>query len=559
MLCYFQCNKCGQVSDLFLKHEVEGRNPSCNICAETGGSQVEVKYTFAFAIGCRGCGKTWRWCTPSDYSTAKASRPDCPQCKSNAKIYFVPPKLTEEKSKKRKLAGVLDNPKHDPSLYDKVDVEKSLVNAKKTKREAPSQKVEEFIFTPVDEPSFTLLSNMEGDYRVQQKRRKDFTKRFGQLKKQNDPRKTSELTIGRVVTKDDYEENFDDKYLVNVKGTQYPRMNKSAPTVVNDVRILPRSLKWDYRELGPNSFLRRLCAILYMINFGVDNRDAYDEDTQEYKKAVKEYERERNKLNPIELQAMWAGGSLYLSSNNNKYSDELLKALKKKKSVQALVKAVDLGNGGTYGTHPRNFDNDYVNKVKEYQQSIVTNTETSYRSYFLFQWTYVFKQLRDAIEATDIGSVTIERNGDYYDKWTIQTSDKALKAGRVFVVLPETGPVRQGYFKYKEVHAEELFYPILMELDKKGRLTEKSPAFIGGVKTACFTCSIVLDKASAKLKTKLILPTDAYGHYWENSGKHVPALTFKPGTKTIVFSDSKRSDNVFDTEMPLSPRSPEHK
>lgn len=559
MLCYFRCKKCGQVSDLLLESEAKALNPSCLTCAKTGGSQVELKRTFAFAFGCRGCSKTWRWCTPSDYSTVKASRPDCPQCHSNEKIYFIPAKLTEQKTKKRKHPGILDDPKHDPRLYETLDVEKTLVGLKRVKREHPSQKEEEFTFTLIDEPFFNLLSGMESDYTRQKGRRKAFTKRFGEMNKKNNPKKTSELTIGRVVKKTDYDDSFDKKWRIKVKGTEYPRMNKSAPTVVNDVRIIPRSLEWDYRELGPNSFLRRLSSILYMINFGVDNRSMFDEDTEDYKKAVKEYNRERDKHNPVEVQAMWAGGSLYLSSNNNKYSAELLNALVAKKSVQALVGEIDLGSGGEYRTHPRNFGEDYVEKVKEYKQAIATNTETSYRSYFLFQWTYVFKQLREAVECTDIGSVTIERNGGSFDTWTIEPSDKALKAGRVFVVLPETGPVSKGLFKFKEVHAEELFYPILMELDAKGRLTEKSPAFIGGVKTACFTCAIVLDKASQKLKEKLVLPTDAYGHYWENSGRHVPKLTFTPGTQTIVFSDNPNSNNVFDTELPLSPRSPEHK
>lgn len=558
MLYYFQCKKCGQVSDLLLESEAKALKPNCNVCADKGGSEIEVKRTFAFAFGCRTCWKTWRWCTPSNYATAKAARPDCPQCKNNKEIYFIPAQVTPEKAKKRQRPGMLDDPQHDPSLYDALDVEKSLIGVKRTKRDVLAQKEEDFIFTPIAEPTFSSVSRMEGTYKQQRVRQKKFQKRFGELKPESDPKKTSELTTGRLIPKTEYDKKL--KHKTEVKGTEYKRMNGSAPTVVTDVRVLPRSSTWDYRELGPNSFLRRLSSILYMIHFGVDDRALYDKKKQkaDYDKAAKAFKSDDEKFKPVEVQAMWAGKSLYLSTNNDIFSEKLLEALQAKGTVQALVADINLGSGGAYKSLPRNFTPDHVAKVKQYQQAIITNTESAYRSYFLFQWTYVFQQLREAVEFTDIEGVTIKRSGTYYDAWTIDPKDKALAENRVFVVLPETDTPSKKLFVNKEVHAEELFYPILMELDAKGRLSEQSPAFIGGVKTACFTCALVLNAASQHLQEKLVLPTDAYGHYWENSGKHVSALTFTPNTQTIVFSDNDTSLNVYDTEMPWSPKSPEH-
>lgn len=559
VLCYFRCKKCGQVSDLLLESEAKTLKPVCNTCKTTGGSEVETKRTFAFAFGCRTCWKTWRWCTPSNYATAKAARPDCPQCKNNKEIYFIPSQVTKKKAEKRQRPGMLDDPQHDPSRYDTLDVEANLVGAKRTKREELAKKEEDFFFTPMEDPSFVSVSRMEGTYKQQRVRQKKFLQRFGEMKPGSDPQKTSELTTGRVIPKSTYDAKL--KYKADVKGTKYPKMNASAPTVVTDVRVIPRSSTWDYRELGPNSFLRRLSSILYMIHFGVDDRGLYDKKRQAeaYKQAAKEFKSDDEKYKPVEVQTMWAGNSLYLSTNNNLFSALLLEALQTKTTVQALVADINLGSGGTYKSLPRNFTSDHVAKVKEYQQAIITNTESAYRSYFLFQWTYVFQQLREAVEFTNISSVTIKRSGTHYDSWTIDPGDKALMAKRVFVVLPETDTPSKGLFVTKEVHAEELFYPILMELDAKGRLTEQSPAFVGGVKTACFTCAMVLNAASRLLQKKLILPTDAYGHYWENSGKHVSALTFTPNTQTLVFSDNTTSHNVYDTEMPWSPKSPEHK
>lgn len=561
MLYYLHCRKCGNDSGLLLKSELDQLRtkvgkPECKDCGPLDWQHdIEVKPKFAFYFGCLKCNGKWKWFTPSAYSVAKASRPDCPSCKDNQAIYFLPPDLPSKKVEKRKRPGLLDPEKHPTERYDDPGAKASPRPKKRVKAdEIALVRSEAESPERVEEVKVVGVLEVEAAYRRQRRRQKRIDK-HSPLKDERNPQKTSLMTGGRLVPFSDFESKF--KTSVQVKGTTYPRPMKSGPTVVKQVRILKRSEPWDYREVAPGSFLRRLCCLFYIINFGVDERNAHPDKSKELQAAKKAFERAKEKFKPVEVQAMWAAGSLYISSNSKNYSDALLGALRAEGTVKALVDQIDLGTGGTYRSLERNFTKRYMTEMKKYKQSIVTNTERSYRTYFLYRWVYVFKKLRAAMACRQIGSVTIARGKDSFRTWAIAPKDRLLPAGNVFVVLPDTGTKSTGKFVEKGVHAEQLFYPIMKQLDATGRLTPENPAWVGGVKTACFTCALVLKTAADELGNKFMPMSDAVGNYWEASGQHVDKRDFDAFAKkiptTIVFTDNATTINVLDTENPLSP------
>lgn len=571
MFYYFHCKTCNQYSPLYLKSEIELMgNVFCEQCVGTDQSDVELKETFCFIVGCGGCEKTWQWCSSLEYE--KAERPDCPLCRSNKKVYFVPPNLSSKTEKDlRKTVGLLDPEKHDFKLLETVDVSNEGLQQRHKRKYGEREQLQKkrilergdkkeeklilkfegergFKFQPVEDKSILDLSRMELAYRRQKYVSARQDKRWGKIKPEQDPLNTSSYkgTEIREVPLTGYlqHESYKSKKF-DMEGKSVTRLNQSSPTIVRDVRIFPRSNAWDYREVGPCSFLRRISSLLYVVNFA------------KIESGKKQQKYQNDVHNPIELQALWAGGSLYLASNNIKYSKMLLSALTEQGTLQKLIAEIKLDDQdtGKYWTLARNFNSTFEKKLKEYKKACVKNKQDSYRSYFLIKWKFVFDQLRDILESTQVAGVTICRNNGTFDKWTIAEEDVNLPKGHVFVVLPDTGGGSEN-FEVKKVHAEQLFAPILTRLDKQGRLSMFSPAFLGGVKTPCDTCKTVVDSKAIELGTKLVMMTDASGHYWEASGMHVEDKKLKEERSTIVFSDNKESVSVFDTECPPSPRSP---
>lgn len=564
MLYYIHCLTCSSDSPLLLESELETlkktiEKPTCNTCGPLEWVQVEVRQKFAFYFGCMRCKGSWKYFTPSTYSDAKAKRPNCPTCGDAQEVYFLPPELSLPKLEKRERPGLLDPVVYPPKRHRAPEVKESPRPKKRRRTEDEAdmdEEAPETLIEPVDEEKVAEVMKAEAAYRFQRRRQKRFDAGLP-VDDQRDPRKASKMTGGRLIQLSEFETKF--KHRSDVKGTDRPRPMKSGPTVVNSVRILPRSDPWDYREVAPGSFLRRLSSLLYVINFGVDDRANFQAKGQEaqLKAATTAFEREKEKFKPVEVQAMWAAGSLYLASNSWNYSDALVRALAREGTVKALIGALNLGKGGTYRALDRNFTKNHMAGLRTYQDAIVANTETSYRTYFLYRWVYVFEQLRAAMDCTQIARVTIARSKGDYTTWTIDPGDRTLPDGRVFVVIPDTGTPSTGKFVEKGVHAEQLFYPILMALDAQGRLTPESPAWVGGVKTACFTCASVMKAAADALGDKFMGLSDAVGNYWEASGQHVTKTQFQQfaaqAPSSIVFTDNPTTINVLDTEYPMSP------
>lgn len=520
MLYYYECQKCKNVTDLYLESELPKDTPTCNACAKAGCSLVVKQQTLAFFFGCVQCKGQWVFFDTSAYSTQKQSRPNCPTCKTNSTVFFVPPNMSTQKVEKRQTPGLLNPDEHDLSGFPSIKPEIALQGFDRLKKEEFREKAASKKLHPVKDPSANRRIQSELAYKTIKKRRLDYDKKYGVLKDEDDPLKTT-VHKGTVVKFSTYETEL--PHSVKIKGTKYPRLSNSAPTVVNSVKIIERSKTWDYRLTGPNSFLRRLCSLLYTLDYG-------------------------NSFNPIELQAMWAAGSLYISSNNYSYMQKLHKSLTDDdKDLKTLVGNLKLGQNdtGTHLTKYRNFRKAHQSRLRNYKTSIEKNTQTDYKSYFLYQWEYIFNKMRDSLTWKTCQTLIVSKNNGDYTKWTVPVG---LTAGKVYLVMPEQG---QGFIK-KEVHAEQLFYPILVVLNNQGKLSAPRPAFIGGVKTPCRTCHEVLKAAANLLKEKLILPTNAFGHYWKASAQHVPNVTFKPSDETLVFGDPNL-EKVFDTEMPMSP------
>ncbi|PTL76502.1 hypothetical protein [Vitiosangium sp. GDMCC 1.1324] len=526
MLYYFKCRKCQNTSGLFLESELSSKVPSCNVCQGSGGSIVDRLSSMAFFFGCMTCKGTWSYVSPGSYAQAKAARPDCPLCKTNAQVFFVPPDPTQkQKTAKRRKPGIVDPQVHDVGQELALEP-KSRGTAVKRKWADEDFQPEETLFevTPVqNDHTAEKRIKMELGYRQQKKRQSDFDLKYGKLQDKHDPMKTAQHPH-RVVTFATYKNKM--KSITNVVGgVTYPRSSKAGPTLVTGSRVVSVSHTWDYRELGPNSFLRRLCLLVFVRNYG--STDA---------------------MVPVEVQAMWAAGSLYLSCNNYDFSKKVYEDLTQDKTLKKFITELKLNSSdtGSHGTVGRSLPMVHTKKLPDYKRDFAANTEQSYPDYFLFRWEYVFRQLRDALECTQISKVEIVKNNGDYTRWTVGN----VQAGRVYIVLPQQG---QGFLK-KEVHAEQLFYPILMKLDQQGLLSASQPAFIGGVKTACLTCSMVMNAAHGTLGDKLILPTDAHGHYWEASGRHVTNPTFDSNDLAMVFGKDTNSDSLVSTEFPPSPQ-----
>ncbi|NNC18821.1 hypothetical protein HJC22_24205 [Corallococcus exiguus] len=522
MLYYFKCQKCLNTSGIFLESELPGDMPTCNHCTKEGGSsKVDKLSTMAFFFGCSDCKGQWMYSAPSTYSDEKANRPDCPTCGHNHSIFFVPLTTDANKAQKRKKAGLLNPARHDVSGSLDIAPDAAVLNLKRRRLDDGFQdEVPTFSVKPVEDDDAKARIDTERAYQKVKRRRQDYDTKFGALSNAQNP-KTTTTHPGRVVSLNQYKTLLTHRETVN--STSYPRLSQSAPTVVNAAKIVGRDAVWDYRELGPNSFMRRLCTLLYTIDFGGDS------------------------MNPVELQAMWAHGSLFISSNNYSYGLELENSLGTHGTLKALIGQIKIGKtgAGSINSSKRNLKKSHTDRLPDYKAAFVSNTEAAYSEYFQYQWKYIFKQLRASLSCANHELLTITKNGDDYTAWTAP----AVAPGRVYLVVPEQG---RGTFTKKDIHAEQMFYPILMNLDAAGLLSESSPAFIGGVKTPCRTCYEVLQAASGALGTKLVLPTDASGHYWEASGMHVPSTVFPPAHQTMVFG-KPGSDKIFDTEVPPSP------
>jgi hypothetical protein len=522
MLYYFKCQKCTRTSGLFLHGELPSDEPSCDHCATSGGGKVDRLQTMAFFFGCKACAGQWVYSAPSTYSAEKATRPDCPKCGHNHDIFFVPVNASVTKVQKRQQPGWLDPETHD--LTGSLDIEPSaaVTNLKRRKMEDGFQPGEPtFTTRPVENKRAQARFNTERAYREKKKQRQAYDKKHGTLKDASNPLKTT-THPGTVVSLARYKNILNNTEEIN--GVEYPRLSQSAPTVVNAAKLVSRDATWDYRELGPNSFLRRLCTLLYTIDYGGD------------------------KMNPVELQAMWAQGSLFISSNNYDFGLELHRSLGKYSTLRELVGEIAIGKGGTgeLASSKRNFKKSHTERLPGYKAEFVTNTEAGYADYFQYQWQYIFKKLRDAMEFTQHQVLTITKNGDEYTDWTAP----GVVSNRVYLVVPEQ---TRGTFTKKDVHAEQLFHPILMNLHGLSVLTKSNPAFVGGVKTPCRTCYEVMQAAAGTLGDTLVLSTDASGHYWEASARHLPSQTFPPTHQTMVFG-KPGSEKIFDTEVPPSPK-----
>lgn len=535
MLVYFVCTVCTQVSGLFLESEVPTPEPTCQTCSGKFKKCTVKRTVYSYILHCNACNYSSGLCSVEDLKQQKGSRPPCPWCKSSDKVQFINPHLPQEKKDKRLTVGLLSPTKRKRFEVDKGSLDQEFVDKVSKRRKLNSEEfggentLGWFDFDSTDLNA--QLARSESSYQERKKFRKDFDTKHGVLTDQQNPLKTS-LHRGTLVPFKTYEETYT-KYTERIGERTYPKQSMNTPTVVNSSKVVSRDTTWDYRELGPNSFLRRLCSLLYIIDFSGEQKDS---------------------TNPVELQAMWAADSLFIASNNRTYSVKLLEALQGLKSVQALVNEIEipptssLKTTGSYTSVWRSFGLSHRDKLHQYKTAVVNN---SYPSYFDFKWYYISKKLRQSMlfDESKIGSITVEKVGEGFTDWTLV--ETTIESGKVYVVLPSN--TRKKNFTQKSVHAEQMFYPVLTKLDQTAQLSNVLPAFIGGVKTPCRTCYDVLQAAADLLGDKLVLPTDAFGHFWKASGKHVPNSIFDPDDVSLVFG-SEDSINIFSTEMPPSPK-----
>lgn len=555
MLWYFECATCGNSSDLFLDEELPGTTPICLTCKSD--KMVSKKFIFMYFYKCAACNVTSGLYNENDYKKQKTEKPTC-ACKTGGPMYLLKPNLKSDSNSlnRRKIPGLFGPEAYETLDSDAEDLEATEVKLRKRLfaewdkdvpievLDPPPEKRKHIAvhrrgylqkksarFDPIG-PKPERLSKFEVPYKKKKAFRKEFDTKHGKLTDERNPLRTSTQNKN-IVTFKEYGK------LLNREGEfggkKFPMLSQSSPMVTNAVRILDRSVCWDYRELGPNSFLRRLCTLLYVLELG-SGGDAN---------------------NPIEVQAMWADGSLYISTNNYSFSALLIKLLKGTtlKSVLGQIKIPKAKKGAKpdkdlYAV-ARNFSKSklHLDKLEEYKASFVNET---YPDYFKYKWEFVFAQLKNSINITGADELEITKDdGDYFPDWEVG----ALATGKVYVVTPQSG---KGKFTKKDIHAEQLFYPILIKLDKNKRLSVYNPAFIGGVKIACRTCSMVMSAAHDALKDKLILPTDAFGLLWTASAMHIKAPVFPEASISTVWAKYKgeepKSKKVFATEFPTSPK-----
>lgn len=533
MLYYYTCTLCKTSSDLFFAEEDVGP-PKCMTCGEAKGfGKVEKRSTNVYFITCRACAITSNIFSVDDYSGVKGTRPTCPKCNLSDTVCFLPPNVEKEKLKRRKTVGVMPREERKAiDAYERFKPEKTLVEEKDNvgKRKIDELHTLEDTITGmkmvVGDAETNTLAKAERKYRSTKKIRKDFDTAHGKLEDTSNPLKTSEH-VGREVPLSTYEAMTAKRE--TVYGRSYPRVGASMPTVVNSAFVVSRDFRWDYRELGPNSLLRKLCTLIYIVSYGAE--------------AGK---------NPVEVQAMWAAGSLFIATNNytftemfkasvvsNTHLDGTLRQLKIPVSTDSSIAGIN--------TTKRNFSSEHVNALSDYRLELTK--QKALKDYFQYKWAHFVDPVMASMKfsGAKLKLLTIAKNDGDYTAWTSPLPAKDC----VYFVVPETGT---GFLK-KKIHAEQMFYPILSTLDVNNKLSVDEPAFIGGVKTPCRTCAEVLIAAGKNLGEKLILPTDAFGHYWEGSGMHVPDPDFEDDALTMVFGVDTTSDSIYDTEMP---RSPEH-
>ncbi len=544
MLYYFECTKCRQRTGLLREDELPKQPPKClaSECSKGSGSKVVKRSTNVYVLHCTKCKQTSGLCSEKDYEEQKQSPPKCLKCNSADDVILLPNNLRTKKKAltKRKSPGLLGPEEREHIDLYELELEPLVLEPIRKKRKLEQVlELEKPTLVPFEyefgsDLKISLLGTMEGKYKSKRRFQTKFDKKYGKLPVERDPLQTG-LHGGRIVALSDYRKSLSNSEKIGK--ISYPKLSKSAPTIVNSAKILSRDTVWDYRELGPNSFLRRLCSLLYMLELGKGGTSN----------------------NPIEVQAMWASGSLFLSSNNYSFSALLFEAIKSKGSLHAVISSMRLpgekkSDTESLTTVARNYGTVHLEKMRQYKGDFIAG---KYPEYFEYKWDFVFEKLRGslAFDESQIDTITIANNDLGYAGWTMQT--KIIEADRIYVVLPQKrgkGASSDGTFKKKLVHAEQLFYPILMKLAKRKQISEFTPAFLGGVKTPCRTCAEVLIAAKLVLEAKLVLPTDAKGHYWKASGMHVPDLKFDEDEITMVFGTNTESDNIFNTEMPPSPK-----
>jgi hypothetical protein len=545
MLFYYECQHCKRVSDLFNAGEALPQPPSCSECEKKFGKKpARQKSINAYIFNCRRCAYTSGTCSASGYPALKGARPLCPKCSKADEVFLLKPHVAKNPSRlgKRQAPGQLDPTQVDGlDLYGTEDVDTSMLEAferhtkKKRKLELGEQDATAYTQTFEFEGTSdsARLATSEAVYQSRKRFRRKFDTKNGPLQVTQDPLKT-EQHPGKVIAFSTYQAKLKGSETIGTKS--YPRGSNSAPTIVNAAKLVGRDVTWDYRELGPNSFLRRLAALLFVLEFDGGGEGKV----------------------PVEVQAMWAAGSLFLSSNNIRFSEALLKALQTHTSLQAFLAEIKLDSKsttGTYATSMRAIGTRHTAKLPEYQEQFANGR---YPSYFQYKWAYVFDALKQSLtfgSANTLG-LTVANSPLGFEHWALEGT---VQAGKVYVMIPKKHAKGTGntHFVKKKVHAEELFYPVLTALERAGKLTSLQPAFIGGVKTPCRTCAMVLAKASSQLGAKLILPTNAFGHYWEFSGMHVPNKAFDKDDESMVFGEQdtidKGSHAIYATEIPGSP------
>ena len=534
MLFFYECARCKWQSGLLRAEELPSSLPACpNSGCKNKTSKVSKKSTYVFALHCRQCNKTYPTRSATDFDQLSQTSLKCAHCNST-KITLVPPTISSAERKKRKAPGQLsvEDRKHVALFdqgHDKLVIAPVLSSAGKNKRlklAAPPGKASAF---PSNSP-IANLARVESEHQLVVRDQKRFVQRYGVLKDAQNP-KLAASHSGRDVLLSAYQTQLQNRE--SIDGVDYPKLSASAPTIVNDVKIIRRDAVWDYRELGPNSLLRRLSTLLYVVQF--DKGPTW---------------------NPVEVQAMWAHGSLFLSSNNLKYSTRLHAEIKTQGSLAELLAKIGLSTASSaFPTKMRNLKAPHKNRLPEYQQAFV---DRRYPSYFRLPWKFVNKAIEAVIHGasgtTLADPIVVLNSNQGFQMWQL-TPSQTIESGKIYVVLPNKASSSSSdskTFQTLGVHAEQLFYPIIVKL--KAKLSTVQPGFIGGVKLACRTCAMVME-AAVKLvgPSKLILTTDAYGHYWKASGQHVPSPTFTGNPPSMVFSNNKKSIKVFDTEVPTSP------
>lgn len=295
--------------------------------------------------------------------------------------------------------------------------------------------------------------------------------------------------------------------------TFYKNTAKQPPYLGGEVHRMAGETEFNYLDYAPNSILRKISTVLFMQN--------------------------KVKSSAIEVQAMWANNSLFISANFKPYLEGLALELAKYGSLKAFFSAID----DTNSLVSRGMKKAHQERAEIYAKQLGKMGLNEQPRYYGYKWPNVSHGILTALASNKIARLTVNctDKGDKFNEWEVTT---ALPASTVFIM--ETNITRTDGF-----HAEQLFYAVLYKLSAAGLLTEFNPAFIGGVKIPCGSCKAVIGAMESDFE-HIIVGTNIAGFLYGASAQHVDIDDYE--TYKAPHITAFGNGQNFCTDMPTSPK-----